>query len=192
MTARSDHPIVAVFGSSLVMPGEAAYAEAETCGRLLAESGYTVATGGYGGSMEAASRGAALAGGHVIGVTAPTVFSDRGGPNRWVAEEQPASSLTERIHRLAGGSDAAIALPGSLGTFAELTVFWYAAYTASLHDIPAPPIITIGAKWASLVGQLAEALEVSDHTIICVHGAEAAVAEVRRRIPASRRQAPGS
>jgi uncharacterized protein (TIGR00725 family) len=60
---------VSVFGGSQPREGDAAYAEAMELGRLLAERGHIVLTGGYIGTMEAVSRGARQAGGHVIGVT---------------------------------------------------------------------------------------------------------------------------
>ena len=62
--------IVTVFGSNAPKEGEADYEQARALGRELAQSGYVVATGGYFGTMEATSRGAKEAGGHVIGVTA--------------------------------------------------------------------------------------------------------------------------
>ncbi len=46
-----------------------AYEEARELGKFLAEHGHAVLTGGYMGTMEAVSRGACEAGGHVIGVT---------------------------------------------------------------------------------------------------------------------------
>ena len=61
--------IISVFGSSLPTEGMSEYAEARELGGILAKSGYIIATGGYRGVMEAASRGASEAGGHVIGVT---------------------------------------------------------------------------------------------------------------------------
>ena len=60
---------VSVFGSSKPTPGDKTYTEALELGSLLAKRGHTVLTGGYMGTMEAVSRGAAEAGGHVIGVT---------------------------------------------------------------------------------------------------------------------------
>lgn len=60
---------IAVFGGSQPKEGDPAYAEAYELGSLLAQAGHTVLTGGYIGTMEAVSRGAAEAGGHVIGVT---------------------------------------------------------------------------------------------------------------------------
>ena len=44
---------VSVFGGSQPQEGSAAYAEAQNLGRLLAERGHTVLTGGYIGTMEA-------------------------------------------------------------------------------------------------------------------------------------------
>jgi uncharacterized protein (TIGR00725 family) len=192
MKTPGDHPIIAVFGSSQTAPGDPAYAEAATCGRLLAESGYTVATGGYGGTMEAVSRGAAEAGGHVIGITTPTMFPRRSGPNAWVAQEQPAASLTERVHKLIGGSDAAIALPGSLGTLAELTVSWHIAETAHQQDVPAPPIIAVGQQWATRLREIAQLLGITTENIVFAPSAAAAVTEVQRRVPTTRRPQTGS
>ena len=56
-------PCVTVFGSARTKPGEAAYSDAMAVGRGLAVAGFAVATGGGGGIMEAANRGAALGGG---------------------------------------------------------------------------------------------------------------------------------
>ena len=61
--------IVSVFGGSAPQPGSVPHAEAQALGAALAQAGWTVANGGYSGVMEAASRGAHEAGGHVIGVT---------------------------------------------------------------------------------------------------------------------------
>ena len=62
--------IVTVFGSSRPPAGHADYEEARALGAALATRGFAVCTGGYGGTMEAASRGAKEAGGKVYGVTA--------------------------------------------------------------------------------------------------------------------------
>ena len=67
----TDNAGVAVFGSSQTEPGSVEWEDARRAGVRLAEEGYPVITGGYGGIMEAVSSGAAGAGGHVIGVTAP-------------------------------------------------------------------------------------------------------------------------
>src|SRR5512146_1764822 len=116
---------VSVFGGSLAKEGDAAYAEAMQLGRLLAERGHTVLTGGYIGTMEAVSRGANEAGGHVIGVTCEEIESWRPTQaNAWVIEEIRKKTLLERLHALIHESDAAFALPGGPGTLAEISVMW--------------------------------------------------------------------
>src|SRR5512141_827539 len=104
---------VTVFGGAQPKEGSAAYEEARELGALIAGRGHTVLTGGYVGTMEAASRGANEAGGHVIGVTAEVIERYRpGGANPWVIEERRYSTLFERLQALIYGCDAAIALPG--------------------------------------------------------------------------------
>ena len=61
--------IITVFGSSRPENGHADYADAFELGRSLATAGFDVCTGGYGGVMEAVSRGASEAGGErLIGI----------------------------------------------------------------------------------------------------------------------------
>ena len=79
---------ISVFGGSQTKEGDTAYVEARELGRLLAERGHTVLTGGYIGVMEAVSRGAREAGGHVIGVTCEDIEAWRPiKANSWVMEE---------------------------------------------------------------------------------------------------------
>jgi len=186
-------PVIAVFGSSAGRRGEPGYEEARSCGRLLAEAGYAVATGGYGGTMEACSRGAAEAGGRVIGVTAPAAFPGRSGANAWVGEEVPAGSITERLHLILSISAACITLDGSIGTLTELMVAWNIAFIAGLGGAPAKPVIAVGPSWAALVPELAERLATDASMVTLVPDAAAAVAEVGHRVPATAtRQGPGS
>src|SRR5512145_1851238 len=104
---------VSVFGGSQPREGDTAYAEAMELGRLLAERGHTVLTGGYIGTMEAVSRGANEAGGHVIGVTCEDIEAWRPiRMNAWVQEEWCQSNLKERVFSLIENCDAAIVLPG--------------------------------------------------------------------------------
>jgi len=106
---------VSVFGGSQPKEGDAAYAEAREVGRLLAERGHTVLTGGYIGTMEAVSRGAHEAGGHVIGVTCEDIEAWRKvKANSWVKEEIRKKTLVERLHTLIHESDAAFASPAAL------------------------------------------------------------------------------
>ncbi len=172
--------LVTVFGSSRIGPGDVEYAAAERCGRLLAEAGFGVISGGYGGAMEAVSRGAAGAGGHVVAVTAPAVFPERSGANRWVGEERQARSITERIHLLIEPAAATIALPGSIGTFTELVSAWNVAYLAARNGGRPLPVVAVGPEWADLVGSIGPRLEVPNGLVATVGDVDAAVSEVAR------------
>lgn len=178
-------PTVTVFGSSVGSAGEADYDDAVELGRLLAEAGYAVATGGYDGLMEAVSAGAGDAGGSVTGVTAPDVFPHRPTPNRWVQVHVRAASLTERIHELADISDASIALPGSIGTFTELMVAWNLAFVARFSDKPPHPVIAVGSLWEDLVSLLGERLGTDVGLVTCVGTIGEAVDVVKQHVPTS-------
>ena len=175
-------PVVAVFGASVAEPGSALWSDAVRCGRLLAEAGITVATGGYGGVMEAVSEGAATAGGRVIGVTAPSVFPGRPGANGYVSVEHPSPTIGARIAQLIEIADACIALPGSLGTATELLVAWNYAYVARFSGRGPDPVFAVGEPWVTLVPVLAEGLGVAMDIVTVVADVEEATAAVVRRL----------
>jgi len=166
---------IAVFGASSSSRGDSAYVEGVECGALLARHGFAVATGGYGGTMEAVSEGARTAGGRVVGVTAPSVFPRRSGPNAHVTEEIPARSLIERIDLLVANAAGVIALHGSLGTAAELIVAWNVAFIQRFSDGSPKPIVAVGAPWRDLVPYLASTLETDPGVVAVVDSASEAV-----------------
>ncbi|NPA27013.1 MAG: LOG family protein [Chloroflexi bacterium] len=133
---------VVVFGSSAPRPGEPAYEQAYRLGQRLAQAGHTVITGGYIGTMEAVSRGASEAGGHVIGVTCDQIEQWRPvGPNPWVHEEWRTATLLERLERMLTHGEAFLALPGSVGTLTEIWLTWNHLL---IRAIPQRPLILIG------------------------------------------------
>jgi uncharacterized protein (TIGR00725 family) len=155
-------PIAAVFGSARIADGDTEYAVAMRMGELLAGAGWAVMTGGYAGAMEAASRGAREAGGHVVGVTV-AAWSGHNRPNAWVAEERPRPNLISRLEELMS-ADAAIAVGGGIGTLAEVALAWNLRQKGA-HE--AGPLILVGAEWANVVPQLARSL-VIDHVDVAI------------------------
>lgn len=136
---------ITVFGSSKPRPGEPDYLQAMRLGELIARAGHTVLTGGYIGTMEAVSRGAAEAGGHVIGVTCAQIERWRNtGANPWVKEERRFETLNERLDELINACDAAIALPGGPGTLTEITLFWNLLV---IEALPPRPLVLVGKDW---------------------------------------------
>ncbi len=163
----TDRPLIAVFGSSQSKPGDEEYLLGVECGRLLATAGFGVATGGYAGLMEAVCRGAVEAGGPSVGVTAPTVFPGRTGANQWVQHEIQADDLVHRIALLTEIASGYIALPGSIGTLAELVIAWNLAFLAPFSQRTFGPIATVGETWHELVPDLTRRLS-SDATMIAI------------------------
>ena len=151
-TERDEIMKVTVFGGSQPKPGDSAYAQALRLGRALAERGHTVMTGGYIGTMEAVSRGACEAGGHVIGVTCADIERWRStGANQWVKEEWKRTDLIERLRSLIQECDAALALPGGPGTLTEISLMWNLMIVESIHR---RPLILIGDGWQSVFDQV--------------------------------------
>jgi uncharacterized protein (TIGR00725 family) len=103
---------VAVIGSGAEHEGRA-----EEVGRLLAEQGCTVVTGGRGEVMAAAARGAKSAGGTTIGIVPGET---RAEANRWVDHVVVTGVGHARNLAVVASGDAVIAVGGRWGTLAEI------------------------------------------------------------------------
>lgn len=150
---------VTIFGGSRVEPDSDEYVAAQQLGRALAQRGFSVVTGGYNGVMEAVSRGAKEAGGHVIGVTVDVIARNfERVPNAFVDQEVRTAALLERIDKLIELGAAYVVLPGGAGTLAELGIVWNLALLGALHD---KPLIVVGRGWERVLNLMIEEL----HTI---------------------------
>jgi uncharacterized protein (TIGR00730 family) len=138
--------MVTVFGSSKPVPGEPDYEKAYQLGKTIAQQKYGVITGGYMGTMEAVSKGASAYGGEVIGVTCEEIEKWRPvGHNAYVQRVIHCLTLDERIHRLIREADAGIiALPGGIGTMAEIAMFWNHKL---IHPEDKRPMMLVGQGW---------------------------------------------
>ncbi len=140
---------VAVYGGAAPKPGEPAYEDARQLGFLLGQSGHTIMTGGYIGVMEAASRGANEAGGHVIGSTCTQIEEWRGTKaNAWVKEEWKHETLRDRMYALIDECEAAVMMPGGVGTLAELAVMWNEEIISMK---PARMMVLVGRGWQKTI-----------------------------------------
>jgi uncharacterized protein (TIGR00725 family) len=108
---------VGVIGESAC--SRAAAARAERVGRAIAEAGAVLLCGGLGGVMEAASRGAARAGGTVVGLLPGF---DAGDANRWVTLPIVTGMDQARNVILVRSCDAVIAVGGRYGTLSEIAL----------------------------------------------------------------------
>ena len=143
-------PVAVVFGSNSPKEGELDYSEACELGRLLARAGFVVATGGYFGTMEATSRGAKEAGGHVIGVTTSIFDGVRLHPNAYLDEEIKLPTLFQRLHHLVTMADAWVALPGGIGTLSEVALTWS---LMQVGEMKRHPFVLVGEQWRKTIGE---------------------------------------
>jgi uncharacterized protein (TIGR00725 family) len=106
---------VAVIGAAEAGPD--AVADAEAVGRELARAGAILVCGGRGGVMEAASRGAAEAGGVTLGLLPE---GDRSRANPFLTVSVPTGMGELRNGLVARAGDAVIAVGGEFGTLSEI------------------------------------------------------------------------
>ncbi len=149
---------------------------------MLVEGGAGVVTGGYGGQMEAVSQGAAEAGGSPVGIISPEVFPARSGANQHIAVEHSSPTLPQRIAHIVELSDAAVALPGSIGTLAELIVAWNDAFVAPFSGREPKPVIAVGDVWAQIVSVAVESLGADGSFVTCVDSVHDVPEVLERRL----------
>ena len=151
--------VVGVMGSARIRPGDPRYSAGIEVGRALAGAGFDILTGGYGGLMEAVSRGGAEAGGVVVGL--PVRGWAGLEPNPWVGEARWVDSYFDRLTAFAA-CDAIVALDGGLGTLGEAAVAW-----ANLQTDPGTnaPLVLFGAAWRRLHAVIGELLVVDERDL---------------------------
>jgi uncharacterized protein (TIGR00730 family) len=153
-------PCVTVFGSARFDEDHPYYEQAHEIGRLLAQRGFTVMTGGGPGIMEAAARGAKSAGGRTV------------GSNIWLPIEQPVNKYLDewitfrhffvRKVMLLKYSYAFVAFPGGFGTMDEIFETATLIQTGKIKDFP---LMLFGAEfWQPLIDFMRVTL-VSEGTI---------------------------
>jgi uncharacterized protein (TIGR00730 family) len=146
---------IAVLGSARLTENDEWWAQAYKLGALLAKEGYVIVTGGYGGLMAAASRGAHEAGGRAIGL--PMQHWTGIAPNPWNADLRWSSNYGTRLNYILH-CDAVIALPGGVGTLSEMAIAWSASQT----ERRALPLVLLGDCWLQVIKAVRENLVVSD------------------------------
>lgn len=153
---------VAVLGSARIEQPDPRWELANRMGVLLAQHGFAVVTGGYGGLMAAVSQGAHESGGRVIGL--PMRHWDKLEPNRWNAELRWSDGYGTRLDHLLRCTGV-VALPGGVGTLSEMAVIWAAAQTE-----PNPPsIVLLGDGWPPLIAAIAANLVVGPVDLSLLH-----------------------
>ncbi len=141
------YPAVSIFGSTRIKPGDEIYKKAEQIGKLLAENGFAVITGGGPGVMEAANKGAFSAGGKSIGLNIELPLEQR--PNPYTNITLNFRYFFVRKVMFVKYAVAYIILPGGFGTMDELLESITLIQT---HKIRPFPVILVGTEyWKGLL-----------------------------------------
>ena len=151
--------IVTIFGGSKCVESDPEYDQAKRVGELLAQSGFTICTGGYLGVMEAASRGAREAGGKVLGIVMNQFTHE---PNRFLTDKVATPHFYERLQRLITRSVGFVAIRGGMGTVTELSLVWNKIQTKVIDP---RPLVLLGDCWPPVVEQWQRFLAVSESDV---------------------------
>jgi uncharacterized protein (TIGR00730 family) len=177
---RTIGPAVSIFGSARLREGHPAYESAREMGRLLAEKGFAVITGGGPGIMEAGNRGAFEAGGKSVGCNIHLPHEQHDNPylNRVVTFYY----FFVRKVMLIKYSSAFVIFPGGFGTLDELTEALTLIQTGKLPDFP---VVLVGREywqgflsWARLAFLEAKTVDARDLDRISLVDSPAEAAEI--------------
>ena len=133
---------VTVFGSTRLSQGDKWYEEARKLGKLLANEGIAVVTGGGPGVMEAANRGASEAGGESVGINIKLPDEQRINP--YVRKSKAFHYFFTRKVMLTYAAEAYVYFPGGFGTLDE---FFEIVTLVQTKEISSIPVILFGSEY---------------------------------------------
>jgi hypothetical protein len=146
-TLHNIGPAVSIFGSARTTPESPCYKKAEHIAALFAKAGYGVITGGGGGVMEAANKGAASVDGTSVGLNINLPFEQK--PNPYANIGLEFNYFFIRKVMFIKYAQAYIIIPGGFGTLDEL---FEAITLIQTHRLKPLPIILVGTEyWGGLV-----------------------------------------
>jgi uncharacterized protein (TIGR00730 family) len=138
---------VSIFGSARTQRNEKYYIAAEKVAYLLAKKGYAIITGGGGGIMEAANKGASEAKGISIGLNIELPHEQK--PNPYANIQMGFRYFFARKVMFVKYASAFVAFPGGYGTMDE---FFEAITLIQTHKIKPFPIVLFGKEyWSGLI-----------------------------------------
>jgi uncharacterized protein (TIGR00730 family) len=149
-----DRPGVSVFGSARVRPDSEVYELGRLIGRLFAESGFAVVTGGGPGVMEAANRGAQEAGGLSVGFGIELPHEQSANP--YLDISLTFRHFYARKTMLVKAAEGFVMMPGGFGTLDEMFEALTLIQTGKVFNFP---VVLFGKEhWRGLVDWINERL----------------------------------
>jgi uncharacterized protein (TIGR00730 family) len=145
--AQIDRPAAALFGSARVHEGSPPYEAARTVGRLFAEAGWAVVTGGGGGVMEGANRGAREGGGLSVGFNIELPHEQH--PNPYLDIAHTFDHFYARKVCFVRPSEGFVIFPGGFGTLDELYESLTLIQTGKIEHFPV--VLFDSGYWGEMV-----------------------------------------
>ncbi len=140
-------PAVSIFGSARTKPDDPQYKKAEAIAALFVKNGFGIITGGGGGIMEAANKGAAEAGGTSVGLNIRLPFEQK--PNPYATIQMEFKYFFIRKVMFIKYAAAYVIMPGGFGTMDELFEVMTLVQTRRIRPFP---IIMVGTDyWGGLL-----------------------------------------
>ena len=141
------YPAVSIFGSARTREENPLYREAVRTAELLGKAGFAIITGGGGGIMEAANRGARMAGALSIGCNIELPFEQK--INEFVDKAMNFRYFFVRKTMFIKYSEAFITFPGGFGTLDELMGALTLIQTKKITNFPV--ILYGSAYWGGMI-----------------------------------------
>jgi uncharacterized protein (TIGR00730 family) len=140
-------PAVSIFGSARTLSDDPQYKKAESLSALFVKNGFGVITGGGGGIMEAANKGAAEAGGTSVGLNIRLPFEQK--PNPFATLQMEFKYFFIRKVMFIKYAAAYVVMPGGFGTLDEFFEVMTLVQTQRIRPFP---IILVGTQyWRGLL-----------------------------------------
>ena len=139
---------VTIFGGAKNDRTSKEYLETVEIGKMLAKHGYVVKSGGYGGMMEAVSKGAVENDGKAIGYTCAKFPSIKG--NKYLSETYVSVDIYDRLRYLIEESNLFIVQRGGLGTLSELFLTLDIIRKKEIK----PQVLLIGDFWNEIIANI--------------------------------------
>ena len=133
-TLRPVWPSVSIFGSARARKGDRYYQDAVRIAEALSNAGFSIITGGGGGIMEAANRGAKKGSGDSIGLNIRLPEEQK--PNGYADTVIHFNYFFARKVMFVKYACAFVALPGGFGTLDEVFEALTLKQTGKIHDFP--------------------------------------------------------
>jgi uncharacterized protein (TIGR00730 family) len=144
---RIDRPAVSIFGSARVGEETDVYRQARETGRLVAEAGFAVVTGGGPGVMEAANRGCQEAGGLSVGFNIELPHEQ--GLNRYCDIGLTFKHFYARKTMFVKAAEGFVIFPGGFGTLDETFEALTLIQTGKVLNFPV--VVVDGDFWQELL-----------------------------------------